>query len=233
MKSSSPSSRSRGGHSVPATSRNVVVMFGVFLGGMLGGCSSNGSADLKSMTSVIRLALAPPQRVTVKQAAAIPYATIGVRLGSSPQAIATLATDDGGQRLWASGQKVMIATTRAGQIQRTVGLPFNLTWMVPTGPAGVQPSAKLTIWSADFVDLGIYAATIQCDEVAAANVQISILGNRIATRRTNLRCTAPQLNWSFQNAYWTDPQTGTVWRSIQHVHPKLDPIEIETLRPPG
>ena len=209
------------------------MMCGMIVSGALGGCSSNGNADVKSLTSIVRLALAPPQRVTVKQAAGIPYATIGIRLGSSPQAIATLATDDGTQRLWASGQKVMIATTKSGQIQRTVGLPYNLTWMVPMEPSGIDPSAKRMIWSADFADLGIYAATIQCDEIAAANVQITILGNRIATRRSNLRCTAPQLNWSVQNAYWTDRQTGMVWRSVQYIHPKLDPIEIETLRPPS
>jgi len=208
-------------------------MCGVISFSALGGCSSNGNADAKSLASIIRLAFAPPQRVSVKQAAGIPYATIGIRLGNSPQAIGTLATDDGTQRLWASGQKVMIATTRGGQIQRTVGLPFNLTWMVPTGATQTNPPAKRTVWSADFADLGVYAATIQCDEIAAATVQISILGNRVITRRTNLRCSAPQLNWSFQNAYWIDPQTGTVWRSIQHVHPKLDPIEIETLRPPS
>lgn len=232
MKFCNPSSKTQRHPS--ASGRKRLMMCGMILAGALGGgCSSNGNADIKSVTSVIKLALAPPQRVTVKQAASIPYATLGIRLGNGPQAIATLATDDGAQRLWASGQKVMIATTRAGQIQRTVGLPYNLTWMVAPGPAGMQPSAKRTVWSADFADLGVYAATVQCDEIAAANVQITILGNRIPTRRTNLRCSAPQLNWSFQNAYWTDPQTGMVWRSIQHVHPKLDPIEIETLRPPS
>jgi hypothetical protein len=205
----------------------------LFLAGGLGGCSSGGNTDLRSVASVIRLSLAPPQRITMKQAAAIPYATIGIRLGNGPQAIATLATDDGSQRLWASGQKVMIATTRSGQIQRTVGLPNNLTWLMPSGSTEVSPYAKRSVWSADFADLGFYAATIQCDAVASANVQITILGNRIATRRTNVRCVAAQLNWSFQNSYWIDPNTGLVWRSIQYVHPNLDPIEIETLRPPG
>ena len=205
----------------------------MILSGALGGCSSGGNADLSSIKTIIKLAFAPPQRVTIKQAAAIPFATIGVRLGNGPQAIATLATDDGAQRLWASGQRVMIATTRSGQIQRTVGLPNNLTWMIPSGSADGNPAARRSAWTADFADLGIYAAPIQCDAIASANVQISILGNRIATRRTNVRCVAPQLNWTFQNAYWTDLQTGLVWRSIQHVHPKLDPIEIETLRPPG
>lgn len=205
----------------------------LLLSSALGGCSSAGNTDLRSVASVIRLSLAPPQRVTIKQAAAIPYATIGIRLGNGPQTIATLATDDGGQRLWASGQKVMIATTRSGQIQRTVGLPNNLTWLMPSGSTEANPSARRSVWIADFADLDIYAATIQCDALASANVQISILGKRIATRRTNVWCKALQMNWSFQNAYWIDLQTGLVWRSIQYVHPKLAPIEIETLRPPG
>lgn len=230
MKSCNPSNK------VPARSavrRTALVVAGLILSGALGGCSSGSNADMSSIRSIVKLAFAPPQRVTIKQAAAIPFATIGVRLGDGPQAIATLATDDGVQRLWASGQKVMIATTRAGQIQRTVGLGNNLTWMIPSGSSGGNPAARRSTWTADFADLGVYAATIQCDAIASANVQISILGNRIATRRTNVRCVAPQLNWSFQNAYWTDLQTDLVWKSIQHVHPKLDPIEIEILRPPG
>lgn len=233
MKSCNPNSNGRTRYRPPAIRVTPLLCVALSLGTLAGCSSSNGSADTKSLMTIFRLAFAPPQRVTIKQAAGIPYATIGIRLGNSAQAIATLATDDGTQRLWASGQKVMIATTRGGQIQRTVGLPNNLTWLVATGAAETSPAAKRTVWSADFADLGVYAATIQCDEVAAANVQISILGNRIATRRSNVRCTAPQLNWSFQNAYWTDLQTGTVWKSIQHVHPKLDPIEIEILRPPS
>lgn len=232
MKSCTPSSKIRA-RPPSAARKKSLISFALLLVGTVGGCSSGGNADLRSLASVIRLSLGPAQRVTIKQAAAIPYATIGIRLGTGPQAIATLATDDGGQRLWASGQKVMIATTRGGQIQRTVGLPNNLTWLMPSGTAEANPSAKRSVWLADFADLGVYATPIQCDTLASANVQISILGTRIATRRTIVRCVAPQLNWSFQNAYWTDLQTGLVWRSIQHVHPKLDPIEIETLRPPG
>lgn len=230
MKSCNPSNKMRARSAARST---VLVMAGLISSAALGGCGSSGNADLSNIRSIMKLAFAPPQRVTIKQAAAIPFATIGIRLGNGPQAIATLATDDGGQRLWASGQKVMIVTTRSGQIQRTVGLPNNLTWMIPSGSTETNPAARRSVWTADFADLGVYAATIRCDAIASATVQISILGNRIATRRTNVRCTAPQLNWTFQNVYWTDFQTGMAWRSFQHVHPKLDPIEIETLRPPG
>jgi hypothetical protein len=216
--------------------RALLLMGGLVLSSALGGCSSDGSTDFRSLTSIIRLAFAPPQKVTIKQASAIPYATIGVRLGGGPQAIGTLATDDGAQRLWAIGAKIMIVTTRDGQIQRTVGLPFNLSWMTPTGPAATAAAPgtrRRTSWSADFTDLAIYSATIQCEEIAFGNVRIPILGKLITTRRSNVRCEAPQLKWTFQNTYWTDPQTGLVWKSIQYVHPKLDSIEIETLRPPS
>lgn len=213
----------------------VLMLCGLVLSGGLGGCSSSGSTDYRSLASITRLAFAPPQRVTVKQASAIPYATIGIRIGNGPQAIGTLATDDGAQRLWAAGQKVMIATTRDGQIQRTVGLPYNLSWMTPAGPQS-SPAAtgrRRSVWSADFADLAAYSVTVQCEEILFGNVRIPILGKPVTTRRTNLRCVAPQLKWTFQNTYWTDPQTGLVWRSIQHIHPKLDPLEIETLRPPS
>lgn len=212
--------------------RALLMMGGLVLSSALGGCSSDGSADFRSFTSIIKLAFAPAQRVTIKQASAIPYATIGVRLGGGPQAIGTLATDDGAQRLWAIGAKIMIATTRDGQIQRTVGLPHNLSWMIPSGPSATS-ARRRTGWSADFADLAVYSVNIQCEEILFGNVRIPILGKLVTTRRSNVRCEAPQLKWTFQNTYWTDPQTGLVWKSIQYIHPKLDPIEIETLRPPS
>ena len=38
--------------------------------------------------------------------------------------------------------------------------------------------------------------------------------------------------WSFENLFWVDPQTGFVWRSVQHIAPGVAPIEIDVLRPP-
>lgn len=216
--------------------RTFLLVSGLVLSSALGGCSSGGSTDFRSFASIARLAFAPPQRVTIKQASAISYATIGIRIGNGPQAIGILATDDGAQRLWAVGPKIMIATTQDGQIQRTVGLPYNLSWLVPLGPqmgASAPSPRRRSGWSADFADLAVYSATIQCEDILFGNVRIPILGKLVTTRRSNVRCVAPQLKWTFQNTYWTDPQTGLVWKSIQHIHPKLAPIEIEVLRPPS
>ncbi|MDP1724236.1 MAG: YjbF family lipoprotein [Alphaproteobacteria bacterium] len=38
------------------------------------------------------------------------------------------------------------------------------------------------------------------------------------------------INWHYENFYWVDPKTGFMWKSIQHLHPKLDPIEVNVLK---
>ena len=54
-----------------------------------------------------------------------------------------------------------------------------------------------------------------------------------ATRKVDESCRSDALDWTFTDSYWIDPQSTLVWRSIQHVGPKGEKIEIETLRPPG
>ena len=62
---------------------------------------------------------------------------------------------------------------------------------------------------------------------------IVILGRGITTQKVDEICRSDALGWSFTDSYWIDPQSALVWRSIQHVGPKGEKIEIETLRPPG
>lgn len=40
-----------------------------------------------------------------------------------------------------------------------------------------------------------------------------------------------EFDWHFENEYWVDPKNGIVWKSRQHIHPDLPPVEIELLKP--
>ncbi|MDE2184890.1 MAG: YjbF family lipoprotein [Alphaproteobacteria bacterium] len=80
----------------------------------------------------------------------------------------------------------------------------------------------------------LFSVLITCEDRDAGPETISILGKDIHTRRIDESCRSDDsLDWSFRNVFWVDPETGLVWRSIQHVNPKLDAVEIDVLRPPG
>jgi hypothetical protein len=159
---------------------------------------------------------------------------MGIRLGGSPQNMVILAGDAGGQRLWTSAAKIAI-TTKDGRIVRTAGFGHDLGGYEPRGNSLGEDGARTVRWQADFPDLNLYSVPITCRDHLVGDETIIILGKDIHVRRIDESCASAdsQLDWSFKNIYWIDPESGLIWRSIQHVHPQLDSIETEILRPPA
>jgi hypothetical protein len=199
----------------------------------LGACSSDGGGDWIAMFKAARGVWndrdAP---VAIDQAAAIPYATMGIRIDGGREQILVLAMDMSGERLWASSEHIAI-TTRLGRIVHTAGFghdlggfnvlegsPFN--WTVPHKYS----------WTADLVDLGYYALPIHCEMMPAGKDPVEIFGKTFDTIRVDETCHAEKIDWSFTNTYWVNPETGRVWQEIQHIHPKGPSVEIRLLRPP-
>ncbi|HEY0282764.1 MAG TPA: YjbF family lipoprotein [Rhizomicrobium sp.] len=204
---------------------------------LLGGCADTAifGGDAAAIYAAVKNSWgASGKKVTLEEAAAVPYASMGVRLGNSPQAMIILAGDSDGQRLWTSGAGVAIMT-RAGRIVRTAGFPYNLGGYGPGTNSVDKDGVRSLHWQADFPDLKLYSVPIVCRERPARNETIVILGKDIHTQRVDESCTSEggSLDWSFGNTFWIDPSSGLVWRSIQHIHPQLDSIETEILRPPG
>lgn len=201
----------------------------------LAGCSVLGRGDVKSFYELSKKVWSGnSQRVTLEQAASVPYATMGIRLGNGPQAMIVLAGDSSGQRLWTSAAKIAI-TTKEGRIVRTAGLDHNLGGFILQRDMRGKNSVGAVRWQADFPDLGLYSVPIACQDRLAGNDTIVILGSDIHTKRVEETCSSEgsSLEWTFENTYWLDPSSGLVWRSVQHVHPQLDAIETEILRPPA
>ena len=201
----------------------------------LAGCSVLGRGDIKSFYQLSKKVWdGDSLSITLEQAAAVPYASMGVRLGGGPQVMIVLAGDTSGQRLWTSAAKIAI-TTEDGRIVRTGGLDKNLGGLAPLSDGRDKNGVGAVRWQADFPDLGLYSVPITCLDRSAGDETIIILGNDIRTRRIEESCGSQDrnLDWSFHNTYWLDPSNGLVWRSVQYVHPGLDSIETEILRPPA
>ncbi len=202
---------------------------------VLAGCSSIGGGDAEALYAIAKnYWTGNSRKVTLEEAAAIPYASLGVSIGGNPQTVIVLAGGTGGQRLWTSAAKIAI-TTKDGRIVRTAGLEHNLGGYEPRDDTLGNDGVRMVRWQADFPDLNLYSVRVVCRDREAGDETIVILGTDIPTRRIEESCASQgsQLDWSFENTYWVDPASGLVWRSIQHVHPQLDAIETEILRPPA
>lgn len=175
--------------------------------------------------------------VSLEQAAKIEYASLGYRLNGGPENLIVLATDAQGDQLWTSAAHIVLVT-QGGRIKRTVGLPHDLATLTPArGPALPSPAQALkgefnATLSADFPDVGLYNASITCRLAVAGPETTRILGQAIATTRVDEDCNSAGLRWQFRNSYWLDAD-GFVWRSVQHIHPGGDWLDIEIFRPPG
>jgi len=202
---------------------------------MLAGCSSIGRGDISSVYLIAKSVWGGSrQNVTLQEAASVPYASMGVRLGDGEETMIILAGDTGGQRLWTSSARIAL-TTSDGRIVRTAGFEHNLGGYEPLGESPLDGGVHIVRWQADFPDLNLYSVPITCRDRQAGNVTITILGTEVHTKRIEETCASAggRLDWSFKNTYWVDPDSGLIWRSIQHVHPQLDAIESEILRPPA
>jgi hypothetical protein len=182
--------------------------------------------------------VAPPHTaVPLQVAASLPEATMGVRIGDSSEALLVLATYEGGN-LWLGGTQVSVVTHN-GRIVQTVGLEHDLTKLSAIADQAFEPLAIAngrevhTKWMADIADLKVFSASLECDARPVRGQRIVILGKTIETEKVEETCSCASLGWTFTNNYWISPTSGLVWMSVQHVHPNLDPVTTELLRPPA
>lgn len=224
-------------------SRLIQAVAGGALVLMASGCSSSnsGNTSYAQFFQVMRQSLAASYgkvRVTREQAAAVPYASLGYAIDGGNQGLLVLATDSGGDLLWTSAAHIVIVT-RDGRIIRTVGLGQDLSSVTSRDQSGLPPlsaavrSPFSTTRLEDFPDLGLYGARLSCQARLAGRQSIKILGQTIATLRVDESCNSRNPDWSFTDSFWVDKDSGFVWKSRQHIHPKGQVVEIEIFRPPG
>jgi hypothetical protein len=209
---------------------------------LLAGCDSSGPSDYSLYYQAVRQSFSASfgngSHITKDQAAAVPYASIGYRLNDGSEQLLVLATDNGGEQLWTSAAHVVIVT-RGGRVVRTVGLPQDVSGVTPQRgldflePAAAGKGNLTNVRVEDLPDIPAYGAAIKCVATPRGMETIAILGHGITTRKIDETCRSDTLNWSFTDNYWVDPDSALVWRSVQHISPKGETLEIETLRPPG
>jgi hypothetical protein len=176
--------------------------------------------------------------ITMEQAASIPYSSLGYRIGSSTEGLLVLAADNGDDLLWTSSDRRTLAT-RHGRIVKSANFGFNLTntellspdpfEKTPLPTANTYRSQRLC----DFTDIGLFGVRIHGEFVVRGYETIKILEHPLPTLALLEDCRSKEIDWRFQNVFWLDSETGFVWKSTQSIHPNLEPITVEILRPPA
>lgn len=202
----------------------------------LSGCSSESGTGWQQIYDAAKMSFSGSQdSVTLEQAAAIPYASIGVRVGDGQELILVLAADMQESKLWTSAARIAIST-RGGRIERSSGLPHNLSGSSGGGALSdfADPNARSrdVTRQMDFRDLNLFSLTVKCHIEPRGADPVTILGTQIKTHRVEETCRSEQPDWSFTDIFWMD-DSGLVWKSVQHIHPDFDPVTLEILRPPG
>lgn len=220
----------------PMIRRLGITILAGALGLCAAGCSDMG--DLSNSDSVVMgqlllhaiTGIGSSSSVPRDRVAGVPYATLGVRLGSSDESLFVLGTKSGDELVWRGGPQLAI-TTRNGRIVRTAGFVHNLSGFQanvrPASPAGGNPTG--TAYFYDYADQSRFGIAIGCTVQNLGPERIKIIGTSFDTTHLAEDCTAPQLGWSFRNEFWLDAK-GFVWKSKQYVSPELDPFTIEILR---
>jgi hypothetical protein len=200
---------------------------------LVSGCSSDNDAGYQQGWSMISDVWSQDTSDAVRQhVASVPYASIGMTIGDGPQQLLVLASDSGQGLVWTSSAGIWL-TTQNGRIVKTTGLRHNMTVEAQNKPDPamylIDAPAQTRLY--EFRDLGLRDVSVECRDITGAPEDIEILGTELHTLHVVEKCGAPEIGWFFNNQFWIEPQTGFVWRSIQNIHPKEQPIEIEVFRP--
>jgi hypothetical protein len=217
------------------------VLGGMMVGG-LAGCSSDNASVVnlfqKTITSKQPPANAYP--LNAQQIHDLPYATLGIRIGSAPAAVLVLGTVDGTALRWVSADRVVFITS-GGWLTQTKGLPRDLAATRWTGLQAQDPLRSF-IETGNLPPRGVYREIdlLRANEKAVAiesrfeqrpDEVIDIQGKQHACRRLDEIAKMPSWRWGTRNSFWLDIQDGRVWRSIQQFCPEIPPMRLEVLKP--
>lgn len=216
--------------------RSPIVLLAGFISLLLAGCAQIGGIQQSDSVRIGELlfhaitGIGSPESVPRSRVAAVPYASLGVRLGSSDQSMFVLASKSGDDLVWLGGAQLAI-TTRNGRIVRTAGFVRNLSGFQAGAklPAPADGSANTRNYLYDFADRSWYGIAVSCSTQNLGSERIEIIGVPHETSHWAEDCVAPQIGWNFRNEFWRD-SGGFVWKSRQYVAPGLDPFTLDILR---
>lgn len=204
----------------------------------LGGCASDSLSLLGA--TLPRFGASANRNgypLTDAQIKAIPYASMGVRIGKSQGVVTILASVDGARQHWASADRVVLITEH-GRLVKTIGLPRDLlttrfTEFDPLSDAarGNRSTEANISRIIDLRPKDDFSVPIESRCAVMAEESLTILGETRRVLRVRERMVVRKWRWSTENLYWCDESTGRIWKSKQQFCPDVPAITLEVLRP--
>ena len=162
----------------------------------------------------------------------IPYASMLVKIGNGPTALMILESKNNDDYLWVSADGVYLLINK-GKIIKTSGLNNNLT-------EKISPFIK---WNEDlyknqkFISYNSYSLpTLNNLKVTHTYTQketedVVLLNSTKKLKLIEEEIYSKTVAWNKTNKYWMD-DANFVWKSVQHISPRLPEIYIEVTKKP-
>ncbi len=228
-----------------ATIRNARTAFALAAAALLGACSSSGEGGLGEAGGILVGVVGglleeddkppPPAKIDRTMAEKYPFASIGVTIDNNPQFLFLLANQTETDEMYTLGYQVSMVL-RGGRLIRTQGLARDLLggrWEgqdLVKAAVGASGPVQGVRWF-ETAERGVATHTAECVAQDFGEETITILGAPLVTRHVSEVCDVEDMKWHFRNEFWITPADGRVWLSLQYVHPRINPVLIETFRP--
>ena len=210
------------------TRRSVLLGAGTVL---LAGCGNSRNPNLSSAIELARNFF-KDKAFTDADVERIPFASIGVQVGTAAEALVVLATVDGDTLTWIAADHSVIQT-RHGRIVRFKSGDIE----VVTAPISEDPIADGNVAPGpihrlfDFPKPKLYSVLVESTVADTGQARVTLLHGEILTRGFTETGISHPLAWNFENHFYLDLENKRVWQSNQTVTPQLPPIKIRVLRP--
>lgn len=200
---------------------------------LLAACSSDPNSESSALWDLAGQTfrgITSTSSISRDQAGAIPYATIGVRIGDSDQFLLALESKMQGVLLWTSSARIALET-QSSRIVHTAGLEHDVSQTLADGSDPLQHMASQGTcqYVIDMPDRSVFQASVRYELKTTGRVTTEILGTSYDLLHAVEHGSCPSLGWEFDNEYWLGGSFA--WRSRQSLRPDLEPIEVTVLRP--
>lgn len=221
----------------PNALRRSLVLGGIGL--LTSACSPTSTMGMLRDTLASALSDNAAYPRTRAQVEALPYAQLGIRIGTSERGILVLAQVQNGTLHWYSADRAMIVT-RGQRILKSVGLSQDLlgTQLLTADLQDLyeaDPSAIDGVQTRRSIDTGVARGQhIQASYTVEGEERITILDESFDTVRVRETFRFPVTGKAAINHHWMSRRSPLIWRSRQWLNEALPPVEIEVLkRPPS
>ena len=209
----------------------------------LGGCSlfntNNVAPSYFNAFETIRGVIfgQPDNEITRDLVENIPYASAKLKIGKGATGLVILESVKNNKYTWVSADKIFVVV-KDGRIIRTLGLFNNIT----SYKSPKQTFKQLIEENNHFLD---YFAYYSFDEPFLLDLKtqnhlsnrglenVSILGVERNLYLIEEDISNDYIMWKVKNKFWVDPKDFFVWKSVQHISPKLPEFIFEVTKKPS